>query len=147
MKTESLKILSIDDDSSCNLVAAKFFTLVGGHIVEVAENGIEGLKKAAQLHPDIILLDMNMPNMTGLQVMDALCQEADTRDIPVIMLTGAILDQEEMFSLKAKHNFMLLEQKPANFSKLLNAINAALHPGILSSERSEEFLGDVTEPA
>jgi CheY-like chemotaxis protein len=140
----TLSILSIDDDSSCNLVAAKFFTLIGGHKVDVAENGREGLKKASQLRPDIILLDMRMPDMNGLEVMDALCADAATRDIPVIMLTGASLDYTEEVSLKVKRNFLRLEQKPANFTRLLGEIEAALLPGIL---RPGAVLGDRPEPA
>lgn len=140
----TLRILSIDDDSSCNRVAAEFFTLVGGHKVDVAANGRDGLKKAAQLRPDIILLDLRMPDMTGLEVMDALCDDAGTRDIPVIMLTGAELNASEEVRLKIKRNFMLLEQKPADFSKLLGKIEAALRPGTV---KPGTVFRDIPEPA
>ncbi len=141
---KKLRILSIDDDSSCNQVVARFFTLVGGHKVDVAGNGRDGLKKAAQLRPDIILLDLRMPDMTGLEVMDALCADAGTRDIPVIMLTGASLNHAEEVSLKVKHNFMLLEQKPADFTNLLGKIEAALRPGIVGPGT---VFRDIPEPA
>lgn len=135
MAERPLRILSIDDDRSCRLAAARFFSSVGGHRVETAENGGEGLKKAAQLRPDIILLDMCMPDMNGLEVMEALCAGADTRDIPVIMITGSSLSDAEQDSLTTKRNFMLLEQKPANFTKLLEKIEAALRHVMLSPER------------
>lgn len=126
MKKRTLKILTIDDSPNCLRVVAKFFTLVGGHIVEVAENGMEGLKKAAELRPDLILVDMVMPDMSGLQVMDGLYANANTRDIPVIMLTGTRLSDSEYGELEAKENFMLLEEKPADFHKLLKTIEAAI---------------------
>ena len=126
MKKKPLRILSIDDDRCCQMVAARFLTFVGGHMVEVAENGREGLKKAAELRPDIILLDMCMPDMSGLEVMKALCADAATRTIPVIMITGASLSDFEKASLLLKPNFMLLEQKPVNFNTLLKMIETAL---------------------
>lgn len=147
MSKRPLRILSIDDDQGCLLAAAKFFTIMGGHMVEAAENGKEGIKKAAQTRPDIILLDMSMPDMTGLEVMDALCADAATRDIPVILITGGSLSDTEQDSIRAKRNFMGLEQKPADFPKLLGKIEAALQPGTLSQEQREEFSGDSLEPA
>lgn len=147
MRTKPLRILSVDDDQGCLLAAAKFFTIMGGHMVEVAENGKTGVEKAARIRPDIILLDMNMPDMTGLEVMDALYSNAATRGIPVILITGGNLSDTERDRIRAKRNFMGLEQKPADFSRLLEEIEAALQPGTLSLERREEFSGDSLEPA
>lgn len=147
MSKKPLRILSIDNDQGCLLAAAKFFTLMGGHMVEVAEDGKEGLEKAAQTRPDIVLLDMNMADMTGLEVMDALCVDPATRDIPVILITGCNLSDTEQDRVKAKRNFMGLEQKPADLSKLLEGIEAALRSDTLSLERRKEFSGDSLGPA
>lgn len=126
MRKKVLTILTIDDNPNCLQVTARFFTIVGGHIVEVAENGAEGLKKAAKLMPDLILLDMIMPDMNGLQVMDGLYANACTRDIPVIMITGSRLSDSEYGELESKGNFMLLEEKPTDFNRLLKTIEAAI---------------------
>lgn len=147
MGKKPLRILSIDDDQGCLMAVAKFITIMGGHMVEVAGNGKEGLEKAVRTRPDIILLDMSMPDMTGLEVMDALCADAATRDIPVMMITGCSLTDTERDRVKANRNFMGIEQKPANLSKLLEEIEAALLPGTLWLERREEFSGDSREPA
>lgn len=132
MAKKPLKILNIDDDRSCQIATAKFLTFVGGHMVEVAENGREGLRKASELKPDIILLDMGMPDMSGLQVLEALSYDAATRDIPVIMITGATLRDDEHASLKTKRNFRALEQKPARFSELLVRIEQIVRPAGLT---------------
>lgn len=126
MRDKTLTILAIDDNPGCLRAASRVFTLVWGHKVEVAENGSEGLKKAENVRPNIILLDMMMPDMTGLQVMDRLCESSNTCDIPVILLTGSRLEDAEYDALKAKRNFMLMEEKPADFEKLLNTIETAL---------------------
>ncbi len=130
MKKKILRILAIDDDNSCRLSAARYLTLVGGHMVEVAGTGKEGLNKAAQLKPDIILLDMRVPDMSGLEVMDALSTSPSTCDIPVIIVTGAVLDDTEQANMKAKRNFLMLEEKPANFERLMKTIEGAIVPGI-----------------
>lgn len=132
MRNKPLKILHIDDDSDCQKITARFLTF-HGHMVETAENGREGLKKAAELKPDIILLDMCMPDMNGLQVMEALCADAATREIPVIMITGSSLNDSDQDSLRKKINFALLEQKPANYTKLLGRIETILQQGILNN--------------
>lgn len=117
-----LRILSIDDDPNCNLAASRYLTLVGGHQVDVAENGVEGIRKAGQLRPDMILLDMNMPDMNGLQVIEILGCNPDMGRIPVIIVTGAELTEPEKCSLKLKPNFLELNQKPVNFATLLAKI-------------------------
>jgi len=147
MKKRPLRILSIDDDLSCQLAAARFLTFVGGHIVEVAENGREGIKKAATLKPDIILLDMSMPDMNGLEVMEALSSGPATRHIPVIVITGASLSDTELDSLKVKRNFMFLEQKPAKFNMILEKIEEIAISGIIITETRETILSDSHEPA
>ena len=134
-----LKILAIDDDQGCRLAAARYLTLVGGHMVEVAETGREGFKKASELCPDIILLDIRMPDMDGLEVMDALCAAPATRDIPVIIITGADLSEAEQASLTGKRNFLLLEEKPADLGKILEKLETALGAGLRRQEDHSSF--------
>lgn len=144
---KTLKTLIIDDDRCCREIASRFFTSLGGHKVEVAENGREGLKRAAQFLPDIIILDMNMPDINGFEVMKTLCADAATRNIPVIILTGASLSNAEQDRLKLNCNFLLLEQKPAKFEELLERIDAAISPGVRSLERRIMFPGELPETA
>lgn len=99
---------------------------MGGHIVEVAENGADGLKKAVEMHPDFILLDMVMPDMDGMEVLGKLYLDSRTQEIPVIIITGDRLSDTDYAALKEKKNFMLLEEKPTNFSRLLKTIEAAI---------------------
>lgn len=147
MGKKPLKILSIDDDPGCQRVAARFLTLVGGHMVEVAGNGREGIRKATELKPDIILLDISMPDMTGLEIMESLCAGAVTHEIPVILITGASLSDTEQTTLRKKQNFVRMEQKPADFKRLLEGIEAALLPGTMRPESGESVLRDSMKPA
>ena len=56
--------------------------------VEVAKNGAEAVEKAPQVNPDLILMDVRMPLMTGYEACEALKQNPKTKDIPVIFLSA-----------------------------------------------------------
>jgi CheY-like chemotaxis protein len=78
-------VLVIDDDVFiCKLVAACLSSLR----VALAHSGAEGVAMAAKLHPDLILLDINLPDFSGYEVMVKLRKAVDTEHIPIILLSG-----------------------------------------------------------
>lgn len=147
MKKAPLKILSIDDDLGCQLAASRYLTFIGGHMVEVAENGRQGLEKAAELQPDIILLDMSMPDMNGIEVMQALHAGPRTCRIPVIMITGTDLGDSDLAGIKGMSNFKLLEQKPVQFSYILEKIEEFTGLRTMSGDVQATYVEDSTEPS
>jgi len=80
------KILVIDDDAM--LLNSLKMTLQPDYLVLTAYSGKEALVLAPQELPDLILLDLHLPNMNGFEVFRALREQPKTSDIPVIMLTG-----------------------------------------------------------
>ncbi len=82
-----MKILSIDDSKMVHMVVAK---ALRNHDVThlTAMNGEEGLALAAQEQPGLILLDITMPVMTGMEALAKLKADAATSAIPVVMLTA-----------------------------------------------------------
>jgi signal transduction histidine kinase len=85
------------------------------HVLE-AVDGLQALEKATQSLPDIILLDMNMPEKDGLQVCRELREQASTRQIPIILLTARADEQTKLSSLSAGANDFLT--KPFSTSEL-----------------------------
>jgi CheY-like chemotaxis protein len=65
-------------------------------IVDTAANGEEGLQKLQTEKPNIIVLDLVMPKMSGFDFLDKLQQNPETAQIPVIVLTNIMVDVEEM---------------------------------------------------
>lgn len=59
-----------------------------GYLVSTAENGAQALSAAKRGRPDAILMDVNMPEMDGFAATRALRGDADTKDIPVVLVTG-----------------------------------------------------------
>ena len=94
----SMKVLIIDDDpASLNL--AKQWLKRDGHNLVTAENGEDGLRKAVEESPDLILLDVQMPGKNGFQVCQALKSDSRLRNIPVIFLSAADDPREKVKGL------------------------------------------------
>ncbi len=82
------KILIVDDDKE---LSDALFTVMkaAGYKPLVAQDGVEGLELARTEKPDLILLDITMPKMNGLQMLHTLRRESPNKLIPVILLTNA----------------------------------------------------------
>jgi adenylate cyclase len=79
--------------------------------VREAENGREALKRIQESKPDVILLDLMMPEMDGFAVVAALQKEAGWRDIPVIVITSLDLDAKDRERLNAGVQFVLVKER------------------------------------
>lgn len=87
LKRSQKKILIVDDDP--DMVELLRFNLKrAGFSIGTALNGVEALKKARTILPDLILLDLMMPELDGLAVCEILRREKTTASIPVVMLTA-----------------------------------------------------------
>ena len=84
---ETSKILIADDNfQNCELLDA--FLAEENYEIAMAHDGRETLKKVEEFQPDLILLDIMMPKLSGYEVCKQLRSEAATRDIPVLMVTA-----------------------------------------------------------
>jgi CheY-like chemotaxis protein len=81
------KILIVEDDPLISRMYQKMFTFEKFEVL-MASNGREGLEKASSAKPDVILLDVMMPELNGLEVLENLKSQPETKNIPVIMLTN-----------------------------------------------------------
>jgi CheY-like chemotaxis protein len=94
--------------------------------VEEATNGREALARLQKCKPDVILLDLMMPEMDGFQVVAALQKEAAWRDIPVIVITSLDLNAKDRERLNAGVQFVLVKEtfRPA---ELVERIRLLVH--------------------
>jgi CheY-like chemotaxis protein len=83
------RVLVIDDSVLVREAAKVALAAAGGYEVVVAESGEEGIELAASANPDAILLDVVMPGMDGLEVLERLRAGLATASIPVVMLTAS----------------------------------------------------------
>lgn len=108
-------VLIVDDEGPARELLASY--LEPHYRVAMAESGVEALKKAQQLRPDAITLDVLMPGSNGFETLAALRKKTETANIPVIILS--IVDQKQVgFALGAADYLIKPVRKPA----LLEAI-------------------------
>lgn len=91
-----------------------------GFEVSIAKDGGEGVAKARELHPDVMLLDMNLPVMDGWTVAQTLKGDPATANIPIIALTAHAMSGDKQKALDAGCNDY--HPKPVQFAMLLTQI-------------------------
>jgi CheY-like chemotaxis protein len=89
-----LKILTIDDDETARYTLSSFAARPGMTIIE-AENGVQGIARAQEERPDVILLDLMMPGIGGHEVLQRLKADPATAPIPVIIVTSRFINEDE----------------------------------------------------
>ncbi|PWH12285.1 MAG: ATPase, partial [Anaerolineae bacterium] len=88
-------VLVVDDDPGVLDLHARLVEQLGRHAL-TARNGREALTMLEHVHPDLILLDLNMPEMDGFALLDVLRARESTRDIPIVILTGRLLSDSDL---------------------------------------------------
>ena len=102
MEKAKYKVLLAEDDKFLSVALGDKLEREGFQVVK-APNGLEAINLITQEHPDIILLDLIMPQRTGFQVLEALKLDADLAKIPVVVLSnlGQESDREKAKNLGA----------------------------------------------
>lgn len=115
-------IYAEDDELVGELVQATL--LDAGHAVGVVNNGRQALEIVQQRRPDLLILDISMPEMSGSHVLDAVRRDPVLYDLPVLMLTGRRSQTDEDIALKAGATDYL--RKPFDPDRLVVTVNALL---------------------
>ncbi|MCB4756933.1 MAG: response regulator [Elusimicrobia bacterium] len=117
------KILVVDDEKVLAEGIEARLTVEGYKIV-VAYDGQEGVEKARSIKPDLIILDVTMPKINGIEACRILRREEKTKNIPIIILTAlnTLGDSEKAFAAGA-NDFV---QKPFDNSRLIEKIKKHL---------------------
>jgi len=89
-----VKVLVVDDEDDIRRIAMLALVGVGGMEVAEASGGAEGICRARESRPDVILLDMMMPGMDGMATFRALRGDPETSGIPVVFLTAKAMSAE-----------------------------------------------------
>ena len=152
------RVLVVDDEK----VNVDFFQVMLsklGFVVDIAYDGEEALRRVKKSKPDIILLDLIMPKLTGFELTKILKTDSETKDIPIIILTAIddIREKVDMLELGIEDYIT----KPFNFIEILARIRSILRSKNLKDEvlkkekrlrvirglqdRMEQFLKDVKQ--
>ena len=123
-KVKFPKILIVDDMESIIKIIKRFLSIENYRFIEVY-NGEDAVKAARDEAPDLILLDMKLPKMSGYEVIGRLNRDIRTRDIPVLAMTGYAVDQQQMGQVDEDAAIPIIG-KPFDQQKLMAKINSVL---------------------
>ena len=124
-ETSTPLVLIIDDAEDLRLVVAEFLETQGFRVTTV-KNGFEGVRVAVESKPDVILMDLDMPGMDGLETARLLKRQSVTAAIPIVAFTGQTL-LNDLPRLQAC-GFTDLISKPHQPLALLATLRRIVHP-------------------
>lgn len=133
------RILVVEDDA--DLVELLCFNLkAAGFLVGTATDGVEGLKKARSLAPDLILLDLMLPELDGFAVCDILKHDKATAGIPIIVVTAMTSQLSRFVGLDAGADAYVT--KPFSIKFLLGRVTEALNKAPLPRDLDSSKAGN-----
>jgi two-component system, cell cycle response regulator DivK len=116
-------ILVVEDDSKSRKLVRDLLTVKGYTLVE-AETGEEGVRLAQERGPSLVLMDIRLPGMDGIQALRRLRAEVATRGIPVMAMTASVMTGDRQRVLDA--GFDAFQSKPIKLKDFLAAVEELL---------------------
>lgn len=121
------RVLVVDDEP--DIVELISFNLrSAGFAVETAANGMEAIEKASRVTPNLIVLDLMLPELDGLSVCEILRKTAQTARVPILMLSGWASEQARVIGLETGANDYMV--KPFSPRELVVRIRKILQTGV-----------------
>jgi CheY-like chemotaxis protein len=117
------RILIVDDDEMV-LMALNELLKPEGYVVDSANSGKEALEKIDKIQYDLLMLDIIMPGMNGLELCKAIRDKEKYRETAIVFLTAKSRDEDRTLGLEAGANLFL--SKPISPEKLLGIVSEAL---------------------
>jgi two-component system alkaline phosphatase synthesis response regulator PhoP len=138
-----MKIILVVDDEKDIVQLIRYNLEREGFRVESASDGNEALKKASEVKPDLILLDIMLPGKDGYEVMKSLNQNEKTANTPVIFLTAKSAEFDEVLGLELGADDYVV--KPISPRKLISRIRAVLRrsEGVKTEEGKNIDFGEI----
>ncbi|MGC3982818.1 MAG: ATP-binding protein [Steroidobacteraceae bacterium] len=123
------KVLVVEDDESFRYIVRQLLPSASYEVIEAA-TGIEGLRLAQTVQPDMMLLDINLPGMDGPQLLAQLALEEHTRDIPAIVITAAVEEKSQPVMSRVD---AIIAKRDLSADVLMGAITDSLRKRRLAS--------------
>lgn len=136
---EPMRIVYVEDNPANFVLVRKVLEVGRTHVVEQAASGEEGLERILAAPPDLVLLDLDLPGMSGLSLAERLKADARVREIPIVAISASVMKEERHQALAAGCVWFL--EKPFDIQELRRVVAAAL-AGRDPGDRSEDDAGD-----
>ena len=119
-----MSLVLIVEDNPRNMKLVRDVLQVKGHETLEATTAEDGIVLAVERRPDLVLMDIQLPGMNGIDALRILRADPATAKIPVIAVTASVMQQDRKLILEAGFDSYL--GKPLNLAEFLAAVNAAL---------------------
>ena len=119
-----MSLILIVEDNEKNLKLVRDVLQVKGYATIEAINAEDGIELASARKPDLILMDIQLPGMSGIDALKVLRSNAGTASIPVIAVTASVMQQDRKQIMEAGFNAYV--GKPINLKEFLDAVRTAL---------------------
>ncbi len=119
-----MALILVVDDSATMMSATSRMLTAAGHEVIQATGGNEGVEKASSGKPDLILMDVVMPDLNGFQATRKITTNPETKHIPVIILTTKDQETDRVWAIRQGATDYIV--KPPSKEELLSKIDSAL---------------------
>ena len=130
------KVLVVDDEPDA-VELTKSILGDAGYFVATAEDGSTALRKARELNPDLILLDVMLPEIDGLEVCKILRHDPETGNVPIILVTARATEFDRILGLELGADDYIT--KPFSPRELVLRVKALLRRGKSAEDNSEQF--------
>ena len=117
-------LILVIDDNAMNLKLMEGIISYAGYRLEMAQSAEEGVAKAAEVHADMVLMDIQLPGMDGYEATQVLRKNADYKDIPIVAISGYAMDQNKEKLIRAGFNGYI--QKPIEVQTVLATLRQYL---------------------
>ena len=133
--TKRLTVLLVDDNTTLLKTLQMALETLGHFTVACATNGVEGLERYFEVHPDCVVIDVKMPALDGYQLVRALRGDRASSGTPLVMLSALGREKEQMAGLLSGADIYLV--KPVPPQELVAAIRRAVSLGAIDREEHQ----------
>jgi len=122
-----MSVILIVEDNEKNMKLVRDVLQVKGYATLEAVTGEDGIRLAAEHHPDLVLMDIQLPGINGIDALKALRADPATAAIPVIAVTASVMQQDRNLITEAGFDGYI--GKPLNLKEFLESVRAVLERG------------------
>ncbi|NEO51710.1 MAG: response regulator [Okeania sp. SIO3B5] len=124
VQPKDLPLILLAEDNERNISVMVFYLKARGYRLIVAKNGLDAIQLAQTHHPDLILMDIQMPELDGLESIQRIRQDSNLKNIPIVALTAFAMADDQERCLAAGANLYI--SKPVRLKQLVSSIQRLL---------------------
>ncbi len=121
-----MSLVLIVEDNEKNMKLVRDILQAKGYETMEAVNAEDGIKMALERVPDLVLMDIQLPGMNGMEALKVLRAEPATSQVPVIAITASVMTQDRQQIMDTGFNGFI--EKPINLKDFLAAVQATIRP-------------------